>query len=138
MKISKEKQYEHLKNCVTIEGSLMFRSFTYSNISFPNLLNIKGVLSILFIDNLTSIRQLLPNLVHIHGESPYNVSLIIMGNKDLEKLDFKKLLKISSGGVEITNNSRLCFSDIMSWSKTQALMSPLNKNIQVWEYGDNI
>ena len=129
--ITEENQFKQLKNCVTIKGSLTFENFNYTNLSFPNLLDIKGYLIIGNVANLTSVKQLLPNLVHIHGESPHNESLVIRNNTDLEKLDFKKLMKISRGDVEISGNPRLCLSDTISWSKTQKLMRPLEKYIQV-------
>lgn len=137
MSISEDDQFKQFENCITIEGSLIISSITYGNLSFPNLLVIKGYLVIHKVDNLTSVKQLLPNLVHIQGASPRapDKALIIRDNKDLVKLDFKKLLRISSGRVEITENPRLCFSDTIAWSKTQAhIYTDLNlfeQNIQV-------
>ena len=118
MDISNETDFKRLENCVTIEGSLAFLWFTYNNISFPNLLYIKGGLSIHNIDSLTSVRQLLPNLVHIQGKT-WRISLEIFQNKDLEELGFKKLMKIDSGYVRIVGNPRFCFSDMINWPPYQ-------------------
>ena len=111
-----------------IDGSLWFKGFTYSKVSFPNLLVIKGSLMIHKIDNLTSVRQLLPNLAHIQGNES---TLSIVANRDLEKLDFQRLLKIDSGLVETYNNPHLCLSDMMIWSKIQKNISPIIKNVEV-------
>ena len=118
MDISNETDFKRLENCVTIEGSLAFLWFTYNNISFPNLLNIKGGLTIQNIDNLTSARQLLPNLVHIEGH-PLSMSLTIKDCKDLEKLDFKKVMKIDSGILWIVRNPLLCLNDMINWPPFQ-------------------
>ena len=118
MYVMGEWQFQQLETCVTIEGSLTFSRFTYNYISFPNLLYIRDGLKISYIDNLTSVRQLLPNLVHIQGKT-LETSLEIFQNKDLEELGFKKLMKIDFGYVTILSNPRLCLSDMISWSPFQ-------------------
>ena len=124
MVITKESQFKQLEPCVKIEGSLEFTSFTYSNFSFPNLLYIKDYLIIHKIDNLTSVKQLLPNLAHIQGDvSTEESALIITENKDLEKLDFNKLMRVSFGYIEVQDNPRLCLNDYINWSIIQAQQS---------------
>ena len=120
MEITNVTQFKQLERCIRIEGSLTFTSFTYNNFSFPNLLFIGDYLKIHKIDNLFSVKQLLPNLAHIRTPDYLIVDdLIITENRDLEKLEFKKLMKISQGYVKIKGNPRLCFSDIISWIKIQ-------------------
>ena len=132
MVIANETQFKLLEHCVTIDGSLSFTSFTYNNVSFPDLLIIKDSLIIHEIDNLLSVRQLLPNLIHIQGtDQKLEFALSVTNNKDLEKLDFKSLMRIDSGVVEIKDNPRLCLSDFISWSKIQEIMSPIRTNIEV-------
>ena len=121
MVITDESQFKHLENCVTIEGSLTFMSFTYSNFSCPNLLVIKQGLIIHRVDNLLSIIQLLPNLAYIYG---IPVALNITENKDFEKLDFKKLMIYSGGHVVVKGNPRLCLSDFRIWLKIQNIQPP--------------
>ena len=124
MVITKETQFKQLELCVTIAGSLTFESFTYSNFSFPFLLFIKDSLTIHNINNLLSVRQLLPNLIHIEGSDwKLEFALSVTDNKDLEKLDFKRLMRISSGYVEIKDNPRLCLTDFISWVKIQDSIS---------------
>ena len=132
MVITDETQSKQLENCVTINGSLTFQSFTYSNVSFPNLLFIEGSLKIQEIDNLASFRQLLPNLVHIHAVvQKLEFALSITNNKDLEKLEFNRLMRIDSGVVQVYKNPRLCLNDITSWLQIQENTSPIKKRIEV-------
>ena len=126
--ITNEVQFNQLEPCIMIDGSLTFTSFTYSKVSFPNLLYIKGYLKIDKIDKLLSVKQLLPNLVHIQGS---DIALSITDNKDLEKLEFKKLMKIDDGVVVIKDNPRLCLNDSMSWLQIQERISIIKMNIQV-------
>ena len=126
--ITNEAQFNQLEPCATINGSLTFTSFTYSKVSFPDLLYIKGSLEINNIDNLLSFKQLLPNLIHIQGT---DIALSITDNKDLEKLEFKRLLKIDDGVVVIKDNPRLCLNDSMSWLQMQENISPIKSRIQV-------
>ena len=140
MKITNVTQFKQLKRCVRIEGSLTFTSFTYNNISFPNLLYIGDYLKIHKIDNLFSVKQLLPNLAHIRTPDYLIVDdLIITKNRDLEKLEFKKLLKIFNGFVKIKDNPRLCLSDIISWMKIQEDRPVANtikiRNLRIKNFG---
>ena len=123
MVITDEIQFERLEICETIEGPLTFTSFTYNNVSFPNLLYIEGFLKIHKIDKLLSVKQLLPNLVYIDRINLWKmpnensqIALIITDNKDLEKLGFGEHIKISHRSVEIQRNPRLCLSDMIGWS----------------------
>ena len=128
MSITSVTQFKQLEHCKMIDGSLEFFSFTYNKVRFPNLLYINDLLRFYNISNLTSVRQLLPNLIHILGSDE---ALSISKNKDLEKLDFKKLMKIDHGSVSITDNPRLCLNDIISWSDIQDKISKVDKHIQV-------
>ena len=93
------------------------------------------------IDNLTSVRQLLPNLARIDrfwghrdiidGFVTHVNVLVITDNKDLENLNFKKLFKMYAANVKITGNPRLCTNNIGNWFDFYHIYPPLEPKIEV-------
>ncbi|KAE8626456.1 hypothetical protein XENTR_v10006636 [Xenopus tropicalis] len=130
-------------NGLSVSGDSDYQLFTLKNM-YSNCQIVMGNLEIVLIDNkgdlsfLTSIREVtgyvliavniftylpLENLRVIRGAHLYDKKYAlymslnnqINGSLGIEKLGFHKLTEILAGGVHITKNDHLCFTDTINW-----------------------
>ncbi|GAU88257.1 hypothetical protein RvY_00994-2 [Ramazzottius varieornatus] len=130
-------------NCTTVEGSLLILSDSFKGVQhfspviqyatfhppvtpadLEQLSTIKIVTGHIRIDgshpDMTDL-SFLRNLEVIHGRSLMNKNaLMIIKNQYLTSLSLNSLKKIGTGGVQILENSELCYADSVDWKSMMA------------------
>ena len=112
-------ELKKLENCTVVEGNLeiiwMFTSVSkdnYTDLVFPNLLEITGYLLLYRVDGLETIGQLFPNLRVIGGRWSFydGLVLVLYENSDLVSLSLANVEYIG-GDVLAMVNPQLCYID---------------------------
>ncbi|XP_042888440.1 uncharacterized protein LOC122263862, partial [Penaeus japonicus] len=116
---------EKLCHCRIIDGHLHFvlqeqrdnASITrLSQYSFPGLREITHHLLVYRVFNLTSLRQLFPNLAVIRGDVLFhNYALVIYDVPNLQEVGLASLTVILRGSVRIERNPQLCYVHTVDW-----------------------
>lgn len=115
---------EQLRGCRVVEGSVIIllmdelQPENFTDLSFPELVEITGFLMLYRISGIRSLNALFPNLAVIRGKKLFkDYSLIIYEGINLEEIGLTKLQTIVRGGVRIEKNNLLCFADRIDWAK---------------------
>lgn len=119
------QQFEQLRDCVVVEGSLqinmifsMQNTEAPQNMSFPELREITGFLMAFSTPRLLSLKTLFPNLAVIRGqELVENYALVIYKMPGMQEVGLPSLTNIMRGAVWIVDNENLCYVDTVDWSK---------------------
>ncbi|GAB0096780.1 insulin receptor [Sergentomyia squamirostris] len=121
---NKLSQFEKLRNCTVVSGYLnivlldRFNESHWTNLSFPELREITGMLVIFRVFGLKSFKQLFPNLTVIRGQDVLaNYALVVFEMPDLENLGLRSLLSVQRGYVRIEKNPKLCYANTIDWDK---------------------
>lgn len=116
-----------LRNCTSVFGSVHLKGIFLNNkrnehlqkeLRFPHLREITGHLIVTFVDDVTSLSDILPNLAVIRGrvEKQFQgYALVVYRNKGLQNLGLNSLTLIKQGGIKIEFNQKLCYLDYIRW-----------------------
>ena len=122
---------DRLRDCTSVFGSVHLKGIFLNNkrnehlqkeLRFPHLREITGHLIVTFLDDVTSLSDILPNLAVIHGrveEQFQGYTLVVYQNSGLQNLGLNSLTVIKQGGIRIEFNQKLCYVDHIRW---QSLM----------------
>uniref|UniRef100_T1PIF3 receptor protein-tyrosine kinase n=1 Tax=Musca domestica TaxID=7370 RepID=T1PIF3_MUSDO len=118
------ENFAHLENCTVITGYLIIvllpanKSCDYSKYRFPKLREITHFLIMYEVKNLTSIRDMFPNLTVIRGlKLLLNYALGISAMDSLQTLEFPNLVAIQRGHVYIGDNPKLCYLNRINFDR---------------------
>lgn len=127
-----------LAKCDVIVGSLKIVKIYIENKTeiLSPLKEITGFLLIYRVEGISSLGEILPNLVVIRGNELLfdKYSFVVMENIFLKNLGLYSLKAVQNGNIRIENNPALCYLKTIHWSniitdhKTQAYNSIKNKN----------
>ncbi|KAM7354668.1 insulin-like peptide receptor isoform 1-T6 [Cochliomyia hominivorax] len=114
-----------LKNCTVITGFLIIAQIPHRNAKcdfsqyqFANLREITDFLIINEVRNMSSIKNMFPNLAVIRGQQLLvNYALIVTSVQDLEKIEFRSLIAIQRGHVLVDANPKLCSTEKINWTR---------------------
>lgn len=114
--------FDKLSDCRVIEGYLKIVLFDhtlpsdFTNLTFPNLVEITEYLLVFRVSGLQSLGRLFPNLAVIRGQKLfYDYALIVYRMNSLTELDLQQLRSIDRGAVRIQRNPQLCYADTINW-----------------------
>ncbi|KAK4305316.1 hypothetical protein Pmani_022790 [Petrolisthes manimaculis] len=84
--------------------------------SFPHLQDITEYLLLYWVNGITSLGQLFPNLAVIRGDALFsNYALVVSEMNELEEMGLSSLTTILRGSVRITHNPKLCYLNTIDW-----------------------
>ncbi|XP_037809696.1 insulin-like peptide receptor [Lucilia sericata] len=114
-----------LTNCTVITGFLDMAQLprnnaqcNFSEYRFENLREITDFLIFSEVRNLSSIKNMFPNLSVIRGQHLFvNYALVVTSMPDLEKIEFKSLIAIQRGHVLLDANPKLCSTEKINWTR---------------------
>ncbi|XP_065358198.1 insulin-like peptide receptor [Calliphora vicina] len=114
-----------LSNCTAITGFLDIAQLPRASATcdfreyrFENLREITDFLIINDVRNLSSFKNMFPNLSVIRGQQLFvNYALVMTSVHDLEKIEFKSLIAIQRGHVLIDANPKLCYTEKINWTR---------------------
>ncbi|XP_061400497.1 insulin receptor [Musca vetustissima] len=114
----------HLENCTVITGYMIIVLLStndtcdYSQYSFPKLREVTDFVLFSKVTNLTSFRDMFPNLTVIRGRKVFlNYALGISSMDSLERVEFPRLVAIQRGHVFIGSNPKLCFVNKINFNR---------------------
>ncbi|XP_029158533.1 insulin-like peptide receptor [Nylanderia fulva] len=91
-------------------------SSSYTNLTFPDLVEITGYLILYRVSGLRSVGRLFPNLAVIRGHSLFiNYALVAFEMNNLQEIDLHSLTNIQRGSVRFEKNPTLCYVDTIDW-----------------------
>lgn len=118
------KNFDQLEHCKRVYNGLKIAEFPntteddFKDVSYPELVEIKGYLQIDGVSGLKSLENLFPNLKMIQGQILIHGAVImITNNPDLEKLGLRSLGHIGEGKMVIEHNPNLCDISIDNWQE---------------------
>ena len=134
---------EPLRNCTTLQGSIVVRA-TYSpnvkalfDASFPALREITGYLIIFYLRDTHSLSNLFPNLAVIRGQEQVVHYSLVIYRTFLEKVTLPSLTVIKSGGVRIDHNDQMCYIETIRWRSIVLERSLTEENFGIAFYKNN-
>ncbi|KAK0096847.1 hypothetical protein PV326_004167 [Microctonus aethiopoides] len=115
-------QFSRLKGCRVVEGFVQILLIdhaddsAYSNLTFPDLVEITGYLLLYRVNGLRSLGRLFPNLTVIRGHSLFiNYALVAFEMMHLQEIGLHSLTDILRGSVRFEKNPALCYVDTIDW-----------------------
>ncbi|XP_014295647.1 insulin-like receptor [Microplitis demolitor] len=115
-------QFSRLKGCRVVEGFVQILLIdhaddsAYTNLTFPDLVEITGYLLLYRVNGLRSVGQLFPNLTVIRGHSLFiNYALVAFEMMNLQEVGLYSLTDILRGSVRFEKNPMLCYVDTVDW-----------------------
>lgn len=112
-----------MQGCRVIEGFLHIVNVSlteeqYSNMEFPDLVEITDYFIMLHVQGIKSIGKIFPNLAVIRGNNQLmkGYSFVVVENPHLENIGLEKFVHIGRGAVRINSNPNLCYADTIDWS----------------------
>ncbi|EDW03158.1 insulin receptor-related protein [Drosophila grimshawi] len=124
-----------LDNCTVITGYVMITLISqmmcnYSAYSFPKLREITDFMIFTDVRELSTIRNMFPNLTVIRGRRLFlNYALGISNMPDLELVEFPSLVAIQRGHVYIGTSHKLCQLNGINWDRLT--LSPGENHIMI-------
>ena len=123
--VSRCEGCDELRNCTSVYGSVHLKGISFrkneslrNEFRFPKLREITGHLIVTFLDDVSSLDDILPNLSVIHGRVEglfEGYALVVYLNKGLQNLGLNSLTVIKQGGIKIEFNQKLCYLDRVRW-----------------------
>uniref|UniRef100_A0A0N5B1S5 receptor protein-tyrosine kinase n=1 Tax=Strongyloides papillosus TaxID=174720 RepID=A0A0N5B1S5_STREA len=112
--------FDKIQRCTVLEGDLLLAEPTSINehlIRFPRLREITGSLVIYGFHNINSLTNAFPKLAVIGGNSLIiNYAFIIHSCFNLSYVGIPTLKLIKKGGIRITNNEKICYTQTLDWT----------------------
>ncbi|XP_013134628.1 PREDICTED: insulin-like receptor [Papilio polytes] len=120
-------QMMKLRGCRVIEGHLSIvviehpSSNAYDNMSFPELREVTGYITIYRLMGVRNLGNLFPNLSVVRGMQLFkDYAIVVFDCQDLESLGLRSLTRVERGGVRIQQNDQLCYTNTVDWSRIVA------------------
>ena len=122
-----------LENCTVIEGYLHIsfiehgKTEEFAALTFPKLREITAYFLLYRVSGLETLSALFPNLAVIRGQVLfYNYALVMFEMQDMVDIGLIGLTTISRGAVRLEKNPKLCYIDMIDWTKIRKEQAPQN------------
>ncbi|XP_068626888.1 insulin receptor-like isoform X2 [Battus philenor] len=124
---SHPEQMQKLRGCRVIEGHLSIVVIehpspnAFDNMTFPELREVTGYITIYRLMGVRNLGNLFPNLSVVRGMQLFkDYAIVVFDCENLESLGLRSLSRVERGGVRIQQNDRLCYTNTIDWSRILA------------------
>lgn len=115
-------EFSRLQGCRVVEGFVQIllidhaNDSAFSNLTFPDLVEITEYLVLYRVNGLRSVGRLFPNLTVIRGNSLFiNYALVAFEMMHLQEIGLHSLTDILRGSVRFEKNPALCYTNTIDW-----------------------